>query len=366
MTAVGDDSDSLMMAGSTEALLKLHRNISKFAGRYLDDFEVWWMPNNAQQCEDFIRTVYPALYQSATDRYMYKEGDGGYSVIDGRYRINNRGVKSFPRNYDRYYLLAPKMFVEYLVFGRNLPNLIREWSSENFLTTECSNMVFKLRALYEATTYPFTQKQWTACREELSLKEGGIVVMNDMSSNFGKHMSVKDPRTVINGTGQNMVDGRPVSLYHMGLILHLFEFNEIRENLIFQAHVLATLIDEYRDEILNKVDVLKTSAPVFLCQVCHTEAKKGKKLWLCSGCGVASYCSAVCQKADWKGHKTLCRQVQARKKLIGTSGNGGNADTDIVADTGVSIKAMTCLETVSSIDSSLPGAESSQTDSSPP
>ena len=27
----------------------------------------------------------------------------------------------------------------------------------------------------------------------------------------------------------------------------------------------------------------------------------------CTGCAIAQYCSAACQKAHWKAHKTACR-----------------------------------------------------------
>ena len=35
---------------------------------------------------------------------------------------------------------------------------------------------------------------------------------------------------------------------------------------------------------------------------------------LCSGCELVRYCSARCQKADWKcGHKIACKSIQAAK-----------------------------------------------------
>jgi hypothetical protein len=46
---------------------------------------------------------------------------------------------------------------------------------------------------------------------------------------------------------------------------------------------------------------------------CATCEAKGEnvELQLCSGCGLIRYCSAACQKADWKAHKAICRRLQA-------------------------------------------------------
>ncbi len=46
------------------------------------------------------------------------------------------------------------------------------------------------------------------------------------------------------------------------------------------------------------------------CSFCGAEAEEGgKKLQVCSRCHFKSYCSAACQRMDWKesGHKETCR-----------------------------------------------------------
>ncbi len=46
------------------------------------------------------------------------------------------------------------------------------------------------------------------------------------------------------------------------------------------------------------------------CSCCGSEAAEGgKKLQVCSTCHRKAYCSAACQRHDWKesGHKALCR-----------------------------------------------------------
>ena len=42
------------------------------------------------------------------------------------------------------------------------------------------------------------------------------------------------------------------------------------------------------------------------CCHCH-QTKERKTLMLCSGCKLAQYCSAKCQKENWPKHKNYCR-----------------------------------------------------------
>jgi hypothetical protein len=55
------------------------------------------------------------------------------------------------------------------------------------------------------------------------------------------------------------------------------------------------------------------------CATCEAKGDDGVELQLCSGCGFTRYCSAACQKADWRGHKAICKRLQANaasKKLL--------------------------------------------------
>lgn len=36
------------------------------------------------------------------------------------------------------------------------------------------------------------------------------------------------------------------------------------------------------------------------------QEKEAHTMKMCKACGCAFYCSAACQKADWKGHKPGC------------------------------------------------------------
>jgi hypothetical protein len=45
------------------------------------------------------------------------------------------------------------------------------------------------------------------------------------------------------------------------------------------------------------------------CQVCEKGKAEGIKLSFCNSCRSVSYCSRECQKADWKTHKVICKQL---------------------------------------------------------
>ena len=53
---------------------------------------------------------------------------------------------------------------------------------------------------------------------------------------------------------------------------------------------------------------------------CWSCGAAGMPLKKCSGCAVAAYCGAGCQKADWKAHKGQCARIKA-----GASGSGSSA-----------------------------------------
>jgi hypothetical protein len=45
------------------------------------------------------------------------------------------------------------------------------------------------------------------------------------------------------------------------------------------------------------------------CQVCEKGKAEGVKLSFCNSCRSVSYCSRECQKADWKTHKHICKEL---------------------------------------------------------
>ena len=49
------------------------------------------------------------------------------------------------------------------------------------------------------------------------------------------------------------------------------------------------------------------------CAKCNTSSTGTHPLKLCGNCKIVSYCNQACQKADWKAHKSICRQSGAKK-----------------------------------------------------
>jgi hypothetical protein len=45
------------------------------------------------------------------------------------------------------------------------------------------------------------------------------------------------------------------------------------------------------------------------CKLCERGEAEGLKLSFCNSCRSVSYCSRACQKADWKAHKVICKEL---------------------------------------------------------
>lgn len=67
-----------------------------------------------------------------------------------------------------------------------------------------------------------------------------------------------------------------------------------------------SVADRFAGLTVNDIEVIKGT-----CFTCGAESKSdGKALMKCAACKVAEYCSAECQKADWKAHKGICKQLE--------------------------------------------------------
>jgi hypothetical protein len=56
------------------------------------------------------------------------------------------------------------------------------------------------------------------------------------------------------------------------------------------------------------------------CATCRRESNVGETFQRCSGCKKQNYCSADCQRSDWKrGHKQKCKTVNLDKSALATA-----------------------------------------------
>ncbi|CAG8976421.1 hypothetical protein HYALB_00008546 [Hymenoscyphus albidus] len=66
------------------------------------------------------------------------------------------------------------------------------------------------------------------------------------------------------------------------------------------------------DKIKAPASVPQTNTDSAVCSLCNTgEDKLTEKLKICSKCKTTRYCSAECQRADWKAHKLTCGKTPA-------------------------------------------------------
>lgn len=71
---------------------------------------------------------------------------------------------------------------------------------------------------------------------------------------------------------------------------------------------------EYRDllgEAKEKYNKTKKNAKKEICEHCGAkDGENGCNIMVCSRCFVGAWCSKECQKADWKKHKLVCKELK--------------------------------------------------------
>jgi hypothetical protein len=139
--------------------------------------------------------------------------------------------------------------------------------------------------------------------------------MNAPERKFGQGIQCNDP-DYLKAPGIPVGDtGHYCNLYKMGVMCHPVEFNIVLENMHFIISLLLNVIDEFRDEILEKKgSKMIGQSSMFVCANCsRTESEEGKGLKSCSTCLLTFYCSKECQKSHWKSaHKKECKEIVAR------------------------------------------------------
>jgi hypothetical protein len=73
------------------------------------------------------------------------------------------------------------------------------------------------------------------------------------------------------------------------------------------------------------------------CAKCNASSTETHPLKLCGNCKIVNYCNQACQKADWKTHKSVCRQFGAKKakdqaELEETANNIATLEESLLAD----------------------------------
>jgi hypothetical protein len=72
-----------------------------------------------------------------------------------------------------------------------------------------------------------------------------------------------------------------------------------------------------------------TIAVVGLTILCFFAVLLQMKMLRCGSCGCTYYCSAACQKSDWKlGHKGVCKELGAwRTQAAAAAASNGNGNS---------------------------------------
>jgi ankyrin repeat protein len=70
-----------------------------------------------------------------------------------------------------------------------------------------------------------------------------------------------------------------------------------------------------RGELLRMLAALPPLAQGLGCGACgRVEGQDGARLFVCTGCASARYCSAYCQRGAWRAHKGECMRLRAARE----------------------------------------------------
>ena len=282
--------------------------LKKFNNKHKTEFSAWWSSKSVDERETFIRDVYPQIVQSLDDRWCL-DGDAGTT-------------RTYHGRYDQFLALLPEFTVEYLASGSNLPDVITSWTeSENALNLQLSERALKMRSLCESNDYPWPSPQFRAeVRRQRNVQINDKANIIDLASDekFGvTWVQINDPVTFLNGSGTPVpspIGGgqqQTINLFEMGVFILRYEFDAAREAIFTFLHLLAVLIDEYKDDVMDSNCTTSLARSVMGCQNCSkVDSQCNNSLQKCGSCRVAWYCSRDCQKADWRAHKGFCNYMK--------------------------------------------------------
>jgi hypothetical protein len=231
----------------------MKKDMKTFNTKHVTEFSEWWTALALSERQNFIRDVYPTIVQSLTDRWCLVGGNMG-----------SEGVKTYEARYDRYLSILPEFTVEYLSAGSNLPSVIASWNgSDCALTGEISDRAVNLRSLCRANAYPWRVAEY---RRQYNVQPDDKVYIlvphgpGSRDSDFnpdeqlGEHMLViDDPSRFLNGCGtpSPLGGGHTVNLFEMGVFVLPFEYDAVMEVIYVFQHLLALLVDEYKEDVLG-------------------------------------------------------------------------------------------------------------------
>jgi hypothetical protein len=134
--------------------------------------------------------------------------------------------------YHLYLPLSPELTIESLCKGSTLIELFDESVSDRILIYRVGTEVVE----YRSRMYPFSSQKLSKVNNEMVLRRYQFEMCRgegdwDEKGEFGQFiMCIKDPDTVLRGTGLNNLGAQTVNLFEMGAFLLPSEFHEIVEN----------------------------------------------------------------------------------------------------------------------------------------
>ena len=278
-------SHSGVLNSQPGSLVDIKVQMRRFLAKHGVGFERWWNNQSADERIDFILyATFHAMYFSPEDddRWSYKNGD----------RVKGKRIRH--NQFLRYVCCHGYNFTfGYLAEGKNLINLLRDWTTDGILFEQMPEVVLKFREYVAEGIWPDTIEM-NEQRKSINLEEGlegpfvslmgnmrlnsteDILDMDIVKFQSSKHFVVVDPKRFshLDPTSYICLDivGKDIcaypdvpysateasEMYEMGLITTFLEFKIGIEQCCMMQFVLSRILDEYQEQVL-KID---TSIPL--------------------------------------------------------------------------------------------------------
>jgi hypothetical protein len=259
-------------ANPSEVLVHMHARMRKYWQKHGADIKVYWSGLSPDARTTFIKTIQPMTPISLEKPY-FEHPNGDPEMIHATPLIADSTLEALSKEQGLLELFEYYSEAEHVAdYALSTVHYVRDWEKRG----HC----FRRRP-----------------------QPGKQSIVSIMREDFGSCLAAKN-----DARGKKAVE----EILKLGGHLEENVFETMLFRLNGQIMMLCSFIDEYETEVLGSGTDNKIGRAQLGCNNCSRVCRPdGRSLLQCSVCKFTCYCSAECQKKDWKAHKKVCKDIVA-------------------------------------------------------